>query len=121
MQFAITNIREADVFIGYDWLKQHNPDVDWRKEIIHFSRCPDECGYITSLNELDGDPEEQTRVFLNEGDRPYAFDIECYMSNCATHGWAGDTGVPLEQMLPTHCQDYKDVFEKGDFDQLPEH
>ena len=47
------------------------------------------------------------------------FDIEGYMNNCTTHGWAGDTRVPLEHVLLAYCQGYKDVFKKGDFDQLP--
>ena len=120
IQFVVTDLGEQDVFIGYEWLKKHNPDVDWQKETLYFSRCPDDCGYITTLDELDGDPEEQVRVILEEGDHLYMFDIEGYMNNCATHGWVGDTGVLLEHVLLAHCQDYKDVFKKGDFNQLPE-
>ena len=59
IQFAVTDLGEQDVFIGYEWLKKHNPDVDWQKETLYFSRCLDDCRYITTLDELDGDPKEQ--------------------------------------------------------------
>jgi hypothetical protein len=59
IQFAVSNIGESDVFIGHEWLKKHNPEVDWRKSALFFTRCPDECGHITTLDELDGDPVEK--------------------------------------------------------------
>ena len=32
-----------DMFLGYDWLVKHNPEVDWNKGIIKFTRCPRTC------------------------------------------------------------------------------
>ena len=31
------------MFLGYDWLVKHNPEVNWNKEIIKFTRCPRTC------------------------------------------------------------------------------
>ena len=28
--FTVTNTGKADVIIGFDWLRKHNPLVDWR-------------------------------------------------------------------------------------------
>ena len=58
MQFTISNLGEADVFIGYEWLKKHNPNVDWRESSVLFTQCPDECNYITTFSDIDTDPEE---------------------------------------------------------------
>ena len=44
IQLAISNLGDTNVFIGYEWLKQHNPNIDWRKSRISFNECPEECG-----------------------------------------------------------------------------
>jgi len=31
MYFAVTNLQSHEIFLGYDWLQQHNPEVDWKK------------------------------------------------------------------------------------------
>ena len=41
--FAITDIGSDDVIIGIDWLRYHNPDVNWKKREINFTRCPTNC------------------------------------------------------------------------------
>jgi hypothetical protein len=121
IQFAVSNIGESDVFIGHEWLKKHNPEVDWRKSALFFTQCPDECGHITTLDELDGDPvEKQTRVHLEDGDRLFAFDIEGYMLNRTFMGNAQEEEDIFKKVVPPHYHDYKDIFDKKDFDQLPD-
>jgi len=120
IQFAISDLGEADIFIGYEWLKKHNPDVDWKTSTLFFTWCLDECNYITTLNDLDEDPEEpQTHIHLDKGDKLFMFDIEGYMLNRTT--LMGDVKEDtFEQVVLSHYHDYKDVFDKKDFDQLPE-
>ena len=121
IQFAVSNIGESDVFIGHEWLKKHNPKVDWRKSALFFTRCPDECSHITMLDELDGDPvEKQTRVHLEDGDRLFAFDIEGYISNRTFMGNAQEEEDIFKKVVPPHYHDYKDIFDKKDFDRLPD-
>ena len=31
------------MFLEYDWLVKYNPEVDWNKETIKFTRCPRMC------------------------------------------------------------------------------
>jgi hypothetical protein len=34
------------IFIGHDWLKKHNPDINWESGEVTMSRCPRKaCGY----------------------------------------------------------------------------
>jgi len=40
---VVSDITEMDVFLGYDWLEKHNPEIDWKKGTIKFTRCPKNC------------------------------------------------------------------------------
>ena len=41
--FTVTDIGPEDVIIGIDWLRYHNPTIDWYEGIITMNRCPDDC------------------------------------------------------------------------------
>jgi hypothetical protein len=41
--FAVTDTVKSDIIIGFNWLKQHNPEINWQKQTIRFSRCPAAC------------------------------------------------------------------------------
>jgi hypothetical protein len=28
---VVTQLQLADIFLGYDWLVQHNPEIDWKE------------------------------------------------------------------------------------------
>jgi hypothetical protein len=43
IRYLVTGLGVASVFIGFDWLKKHNPEIDWNKPSIMFTRCPEEC------------------------------------------------------------------------------
>jgi hypothetical protein len=100
IQLAISNLGKMELFIGHEWLKKHNSNIDWRTSTstLTFNRCPKECDYITTLDDLEGDhdheqvPDEQ-KIHLEKGERLFTFD---------------------------NYHKYKDVFDKKDFDQLPE-
>jgi len=50
---VVSGITETDIFLGYDWLEKHNPEIDWKKETINFTRCPKNChlaGQTTTFN-----------------------------------------------------------------------
>lgn len=48
--FTITNLGKSDLFLGYDWLKVHNPSIDWKEYMITFDWCPEMCNYITLIS-----------------------------------------------------------------------
>ena len=41
--FIVTDIGKEDVIIGLDWLREHNPDIDWECGSLRLSRCPASC------------------------------------------------------------------------------
>ncbi|KAF8633523.1 hypothetical protein AX17_004425 [Amanita inopinata Kibby_2008] len=41
--FAIANLGSQDVILGYTWLKNHNPEVDWEMGNMKMSHCKSQC------------------------------------------------------------------------------
>ena len=40
MLLAISGLRKQNLILGYDWLKNHNPKIDWEKGEVEMTRCP---------------------------------------------------------------------------------
>ena len=40
---VITDLHSTDIFLGYDWLVKYNPEVNWNKGTMKFTRCPRTC------------------------------------------------------------------------------
>ena len=124
LKFAVADLGTHDLFIGHEWLKLHNPNIDWKTSEIRFDRCPKECGYIKDLRDPEADKEDE-RVELEPGDKLYALDMDAYLrkTNIATElaikAAKGKVEKMLEEMLPPHYLEYREVFKKKDFDTLP--
>src|SRR5579863_3057742 len=43
LEIAITNTGKHDILLGTDWLKVHNPSINWQTSNIRLDRCPDMC------------------------------------------------------------------------------
>ena len=43
MNFGVSNLGQSDLFLGHDWLKHHNPEINWETKIIKFTHCPGSC------------------------------------------------------------------------------
>ena len=37
------NIGKYDILLGIDWLKVHNPNINWKISNVHLNHCPDMC------------------------------------------------------------------------------
>jgi Retroviral aspartyl protease len=42
-QFTVTGLGNQDMILGYSWLREHNPEVDWSTGEVKMSRCPGHC------------------------------------------------------------------------------
>ena len=40
---VITDLNGMDMFLGYNWLVKHNPEVNWNTGTIWFTRCLKTC------------------------------------------------------------------------------
>ena len=45
IDLAVTDLGDTDLFLGHDWLKIHNPSIDWTDATLCFNRCSAQCGY----------------------------------------------------------------------------
>jgi len=39
MLLAVSGLRKQSLILGYNWLKDHNPKIDWEKEEVKMTRC----------------------------------------------------------------------------------
>src|SRR5579863_10107146 len=47
-ELSITNTGNNDLILGTDWLRAHNPTIDWKGNSLVLNRCPSTCGSATS-------------------------------------------------------------------------
>jgi len=43
MLLAVSGLGKQSLILGYDWLKDHNPRIDWEKEEVEITCCPLQC------------------------------------------------------------------------------
>jgi len=43
MLLAISGLGKQSLILGYNWLKDHNPKIDWEKGEVEMTRCPLRC------------------------------------------------------------------------------
>jgi len=55
MLLAVSGLGKQNLILGYDWLKNHNPKIDWEKGEVDMTRCPLHCEGERTLQ------KEQTR------------------------------------------------------------
>jgi len=39
MLLAVSGLRKQNLILGYDWLKDYNPKIDWEKEEVEITHC----------------------------------------------------------------------------------
>jgi hypothetical protein len=79
IQLAVMNTGNMELFIGLEWLQRHNPSIDWKKSQILFNRCPVECGFISSLDDLEREQVRdvpQQAFHLSDGERVFAYNVD---------------------------------------------
>ena len=37
LEAVVTPLQSLDLFLGHDWLANHNPEIDWSNGIIRFN------------------------------------------------------------------------------------
>ena len=43
MLLAVSRLGKQSLILGYDWLKDHNPRIDWEKGEVEITRCSLQC------------------------------------------------------------------------------
>jgi predicted aspartyl protease len=42
-QLAVTCLGKQSLILGYNWLHNHNPEINWQTKDVKMSRCPLQC------------------------------------------------------------------------------
>jgi predicted aspartyl protease len=42
-QLAVTHLGKQSLILGYNWLRNHNPEINWQTKDVKMSRCPLQC------------------------------------------------------------------------------
>jgi hypothetical protein len=42
-QFAVTSLGKQNMILGFTWLCEHNPEIDWQTKEVRMSRCLPQC------------------------------------------------------------------------------
>jgi hypothetical protein len=42
-QLVVTHLGKQSMILGYNWLCNHNPEIDWQTKEVKMSRCPVQC------------------------------------------------------------------------------
>ena len=115
IQLAVVKLGSTPVFLGHDWLKKHNPSVDWNFGGLAFDRCPKSCGYIqedfTMDKNIEPPPPYQS---LEGGDRLFIMDWVAYIKE----GLQERIGI-INHQKPKYLMEFWDLFSEREFDQLP--
>lgn len=132
---AVAKLGSAPLFIGHEWLQFHNPSIDWSTSTVIMDRCHKICRIMQE--HADEDEEEGSELFdlpeIQEGERLFAMDWEGYKRQGA-HVRATSTHssvIAQEQAklkkeqtfaerVPRAYHDFHDLFDKDDFDKLPD-
>ncbi len=84
IDLAIMKVGKQDLYLGHDWLKHHNPSVNWKTQSIIFGRC--HCHRTHNRLELpDADPDDRWDEELEKGDTILAVCMEEELIICAMH------------------------------------
>ncbi len=125
IDLAVTNLGKKDIYLGHDWLKHHNPSVNWKMQSILFGQCS--CaGNTFSLP--DSDPDDKWDEELEEGDTILTVQMDEELVIRSVHhanklAAAANADKPkrtFEEMVPEDYHSFRDLFSKESFDELPE-
>lgn len=51
--FAVTSLGKQNLILGYTWLHEHNPKVDWQTNKVKMSHCPTKCHTCTNEEKVE--------------------------------------------------------------------
>ena len=109
---GLSQLSTHTIFLGYDWLQKHNLIVNWREHTLKFTCDNDHIPNLVATD--DDDKKEEERLF--------AINLS-YLRNLSTEitiqlGKA-KRAQTFEEIVPEAYHEFKDMFNKETFDELP--
>ena len=110
---AMSNLSTHPIFLGYDWLRKHNPQIDWKAKTLQFT-CKNEHTPGLLDQEIDNEEVEPEWFFMINFE--YFRNLSTDIAIAAGESKQMKT---FEEIVPEAYHEYKDVFAKETFDELP--
>jgi hypothetical protein len=137
--FAVVDLGGGEVFLGYDWLQEANPTIDWaagrlifKSEILYSDlnptqeeELPDEFGIgrlILQVDRIDPTPTDQVFVYVLGWTIDEEDGLRLHVVSTPAQQLAEEDlrhRVTAVVKLPAAYADFHDVFNKHEFDTLP--
>src|SRR5258708_9021263 len=64
-EFYVTSIGTHDIILGMDWLKAHNPELNWSSSCLTFTCCPLSCLVSTTPFSLSAPPSPSPLMVIS--------------------------------------------------------
>ncbi|SJL13524.1 uncharacterized protein ARMOST_16968 [Armillaria ostoyae] len=125
IDFAVTDLGARDLYLGHDWLKHHNPVINWNTGTVIFGCC--QC--VKNPFPLpDTDPDNRWDEELEDSDTILTVNMEeeaeiravHHTNDLAAAAHAEKSMKTFEEMVPPDYRSFHDLFSKENFDELPE-
>jgi hypothetical protein len=126
IDLGITNLGHGEIFLGHNWLKKHNPQINWNNSLIEFNRCPPTCHTGTKIRSM----EQEDNIDLEDDDQLLIIDLSKKLEICARTNIVTKLVIkehkkkeekPWNKHVPEHLHNYEDVFTQEHYNELPPH
>ena len=108
---GLSQLSTHAIFLGYDWLRKHNPIVDWREHTLKFM-CDND--HVPNLVATDDNDEKEERLFAISHSH-----LQNLSTEIAIQSGEAKRAQTFKEIVPKAYHEFKDVFDKETFDELP--
>jgi hypothetical protein len=64
-QLAVTRLGKQSLIMGYNWLCNHNPEINWQTKDVKMSRCPIQCSTCRAEDKRNAKIRKSTTSQIN--------------------------------------------------------
>jgi hypothetical protein len=64
-QLAITHLGKQSLILGYNWLCNHNPEINWQTKDVKMSHCPLQCSTCRTEDKCDAKIRKSSTSQIN--------------------------------------------------------
>jgi hypothetical protein len=119
-QLAVTHLGKQSMILGYNWLHNHNPEINWQTKDIKMSWCPLQCSTCQVENKCEAKIQKSRTLQINAcqtGAFPMMVeevdkDESPHMSMDETNEGVQDTCPAFDNDLDSEVDDF--TIEEGD-------
>jgi hypothetical protein len=119
-QLAVTHLGKQSMILGYNWLHNHNPEINWQTKDVKMSQCPPQCSTCRVENKCEAKIQKLTTLQINAcqaGAFPMMVeevdeDESPHMNTDETDEGAQDTCPAFDDNLDSEVNDF--TIEEGD-------